>query len=237
MSVEVVYNGSFGNNVFQYICARLFAEQHGLSLRTEFSLPEMIYFSPHREGKSFKGPVIGVGDSDDIFSKERGPARYVFNGYFQKSSFYYERHQRILEFAHPSPVPKQDPKDVVAHIRLLDYRPSGIIIHPSWYLNILSTLTIGRLFIVTGENDKSYIKHFAAYNPIVITGTRKRDWNFIRSFNTILCSNSTYCWWAAFFSDASKVFTFKPWIRNPAADLTRFPRSVEIGGSFLEDGK
>jgi hypothetical protein len=235
MSVEVVYNGGFGNHMFQYICARLFAERNGLALKTEFSLPDMVRFSLHKDGAVFSDPTVVVTDRKEIFSKAWDPARYVFNGYFQKADWYYGQREKIEAFTSLRAVPRQDPRDAVAHIRVLDYKESGIVIHPSWYLGILSNLTFRNLFLVIGERDMSYIDQFARYNPVVVSGSMKDDWDFIRSFDTILCSNSTYCWWATFFSSAKRVFTFKRWIRNPAADLTRFPNAVEVDGAFLNN--
>lgn len=40
------------------------------------------------------------------------------------------------------------------------------------------------------------------------------DFNFIRSFDKILVHNSTFSWWAALLSDASKVGVWQPWVRG-----------------------
>lgn len=40
------------------------------------------------------------------------------------------------------------------------------------------------------------------------------DFNFMRSFDQIMFKNSTFAWWAAVLSDASKVGVYQPWKPN-----------------------
>jgi hypothetical protein len=68
-----------------------------------------------------------------------------------------------------------------------------------------------------------------------VAGTPARLWNFLRSFDRVVASNSTCCWWACFFSAASRVYTFRRWIDNPNAALSEFPRAVPVDGAFAQE--
>ena len=70
----------------------------------------------------------------------------------------------------------------------------------------------------------SLIDGFAKYEPIVHCNGAKMikgsgglrggfidDFNLISSFNKIMLYNSTFSWWAALLSDASKIGVFGPW--------------------------
>ena len=59
------------------------------------------------------------------------------------------------------------------------------------------------------EWEKTYLSYFKKYNPIIVTNTPKEDFFFLMSFNKIINSNSTFSYWASFFSDAEKIYTFK----------------------------
>lgn len=59
------------------------------------------------------------------------------------------------------------------------------------------------------------IKIFEEFNPIIKHSKKLiKDFNFIRSFDNILFKNSTFAWWAATLSEASKVGVFELWKPN-----------------------
>ncbi len=56
---------------------------------------------------------------------------------------------------------------------------------------------------------------FKEFNPILHhSNSFIKDFNFIRSFDQIMFKNSTFAWWAAVLSNASKVGVFGPWKPN-----------------------
>ena len=77
----------------------------------------------------------------------------------------------------------------------------------------------------------SLIEEFSKLNPIVHCGGETipnsgalasdfmKDFNFIRSFDKILIFNSTFSWWAALLSEASRVGTYGPWKANKNKNL------------------
>jgi hypothetical protein len=75
-----------------------------------------------------------------------------------------------------------------------------------------------------------------AYNPIVVSGGKDADWDYLRSFDRVICSNSTFCWWAMFFSMPSKLYMFKRWVGFDWHKI-QIPGSIQVEGKFLKEAK
>lgn len=234
MSVTINYKGGFGNHLFQYIAARLFAVKHGLRLQTEFDDQGIVKMDPHEDGLDVHGEERLISDFDDIFGKEWPHAPYRFDGFFQKADWFYSRRADIMKFAHPAPVPYVNTEDIVMHVRLGDYKAMDWVIHPSWYLEVLKNERFHRLHIVTDELDGDYLSHFRRYDPVIVSSGKNSDWTYLRSFDRVVCSNSTFCWWALFFGSASRIIVFKRWIGLPFNNLC-IPGSIEVDGKFVRE--
>jgi hypothetical protein len=85
--------------------------------------------------------------------------------------------------------------------------------HPDYYTTVLDTETFKNVYIVVDKIkydwEKKYMSYFEKYNPIIVTQTPYEDFEFIRKFNKIITSTSTFSYWSAFLSDAEKIYTFK----------------------------
>jgi len=85
------------------------------------------------------------------------------------------------------------------------------------YIKKLQKKYIGRAasFVSIKKSVKymnNLVDTFKEFNPKIVHHTNMMDdFNFIRSFDKILFKNSTFSWWAAVLSDASKVGVFGPW--------------------------
>ncbi len=238
-TVHILYRARFGNHLFQYVCARLFAERNGLRLITPFTHPHLVRMAPH-DGDHWATPPatpeVRLDDGHNVLDTQwPSQRRYVLDGWFQVSEWYHRARKEIDSFAFPEPaIPEVNRKDIVANMRLgKGYRDMGWVIHPSWYLEVLSRERFERLHIVTDDPVPEYLAHFAKYDPVVVSSGREGDWKYLRSFERIVCSNSTFGWWAAFFSQASRIYTFKPWNRAPGVRLGPFPNGIEVDGRLL----
>lgn len=239
MSVTIHYTGGFGNNLFQYACARLFAMENNLKLLTEFNHPDVLRMTPFEGGREYNTPKIYIGEGWTPLAHPYSPNNYEFVGYFQKGSWYTSRRNQIESFVRPISV-ERNTKDVVMHLRLGDFKQCRITIHPSWYLGILErefgSRQDGRqLFIVTNEADIGYLTHFRKYDPFVVSTNYAHDWNFLRRFDTVVASNSTFCWWAVFLSRPKMLYTFKRWIGNPGMELDTLENQTVVDGKFLHE--
>lgn len=240
MGVKIHFSGGFGNNLFQYACGRLFCIENDLKLETEFNHQNVLPMTPFEGGRVFNTPPIQIGEGWTPLAHPYSPNRYEFLGYFQKASWYLLRRCKIESFAMPIPV-ERNTKDIVMHVRLGDFKQCKISIHPSWYFNILEkefrTAAPGaKLYIVTDEAHPKYLSYFQKYDPIIVSTNYGHDWNFIRRFDTVICSNSTFCWWAVFFSRPRKLYTFRRWIENPGMEMNGLENQIIVDGSFLHEG-
>jgi hypothetical protein len=246
MSVHVVYRGAFGNNLFQYICARLFAEENGLRLETPwqallnngkpFDHESIVYMLPQNGGDVCEEPVTLLGDQSGVLDRKWPKGRYVLDGYFQKAKWYYDRRERILSFARLKLVQARPPWELVANVRLGDYVTVKKVIDPSWYHSILERLKFDRLYMVTDSPNCSYFDEFKLrYGATVLHQGISDDFNVLREFDRVICANGTFSWWATFFSGASKVYTFKRWIDDPKVELDVFPKSESVDGKFMHE--
>lgn len=237
MGVQVRYQGRLGNHLFQYIAARLFAEENGLRLLSCLPPNDVVQCSPRVEGQRIYGAPTVITDEYDIFDRPWRPDHYVFDGYFQRSAWYHARREKVLKMVELRPVEEVNRNDIVINLRIgEDYRSLNWTVHPSWYLQILSMEKFDRLHIVADVADEKYLEAFRRYNPVIVSLGPKVDWEYLRKFDRIVTANSTFSWWAAYFSAASRIYTFKRWVTHPIPQLHAFPNGVEVDGKFLHEG-
>lgn len=244
MSIEIKYMASSGNIVFQYVYARLLAVKNKLYLKTKFPVRNLLKTTRHEPGRIIKSPTIMICDRDglgggEFFYKELPPAHYALKGWFQDPDFYNPNKELIRSFFILDKV-KKNTEDIIMAVRLGDYCNLGQLIHPKWYLNILKKESFRRLYIVGCRTDEPYLEHFRKYKPIVIEPRGFKDFHTIRKFDKIICSNSSFIWWAAFLSDASRVYTFARWIntKNKSAPIlfkqSFLKNAIRVDGEFVK---
>ena len=224
MSVSVEYIGRFGNWMFEYACARRFALRNGLKLETDFPDCPILSATAHPEGLSVAGaPKVITDDDSALFSHPYPPARYVLRGCFQRPEWYEDRTEIkkffVLKEEHRV---EKNSADIVINLRLEDYKRLHCVIHPEWYLNILKQESFRKLYI-TGTYDPSlafdrkYLGYFSPFSPILVPPDPVQNFYFLMSFDKIICSNSTFCWWAAWYGEASRIYMFQDWTGNGLA--------------------
>lgn len=241
MSVSVDYFGRTGNQLFQYVYARMYAEYQGLQLMTEWPHQDFIKTTPVKPGKRTSGREYRIRDVDNRryspwHKQQRPGGRIKLHGYFQWAKFFEGEEERILGYfkLSKSEIIPVDSDVVGMHVRLGDYRKvgkGGSVISPRWYANIIKNIKPRHVCIYTdgGKND-SWFKDFGKLvqctwkveshdlwldpgDPSVF------DFHDLMSFETLIIANSSFSWWAAYLSRAQgiakEVYAFKPWIRVP----------------------
>lgn len=220
MSLEFNHKvGQNGNQLFVCLKAALVARKHDLSI----SMPSNGLVSFREQPVPARGggaeSRIPVNGNEETLDHEK---HYVLRrGYYQDVAHYKDHKDIITNEILDLPVLEKRPSDeVVVHVRLDGFNHSGHnshIIHPRWYEKILDSLSFSKLYIVmdtksgriwrrqkNGKNE--YLKYFERFDPVVVSDDARKDFEFIRSFDTIVSSNSTFCFWAAFLSEASCVY-------------------------------
>ncbi len=234
MSVKVLYTGRMGNNLFQYVFARLFAEKNGLKLSTEFPYQHLLKTTEPKHGREIKNNEIIIrndsfmitpGSSHDyvitnkenrsidgrvysanqIMEKNFSDNACLIQGFFEDSDIFNSNERLIKSYFKLEKV-EMNHEDIVLNVRLEDFAKLNRVLNPDYYINILENETFNKLYIVGANKEDSYLKHFEKYNPVIVPTDPNSDFHFIRSFKKVICCNSTFSWWAAFLSDSEKIY-------------------------------
>ncbi len=260
MSIEIRYLGGFGNRLSAYIWARLLAIKNNLYLETSFpdedikySFPgkEILSTTPHESGRIFKEPIEHIIDVEfdyngpEYFDKKLDPAHYIVEGFFQEANYYNDSYELIKTFFNLDPI-KKNTKDIVMVLRLADFYREKLVINPGWYKSILNKEEYDNIYVVGCDHDDHYLDYFKEYNLKVIQPTNNigEDFHFIRSFDKIICSNSSLHWWASFLSEASTIYTFKKFAYNSDTEqdsnrslMSNMRNATVIKGRFYKGKK
>ncbi|HUX57980.1 MAG TPA: hypothetical protein VMV77_13460, partial [Bacteroidales bacterium] len=183
------------------------------------------------------------------FQEDYEKKHLIIHGFFQNAKYYNNKKEIIKKFFILPPIDKRPPTDVVIHYRLKDYYDvgprdqrgkvrTGSVIDPSWHSRILSSILHHnkhkqQLYIVTDDPTDPILTMLSVYNPIIVSNSPAEDFRFIMNFDTILCGNSSFSWFAAFFSEATKIFTFSRWINDQHNKIVRL---AEMRGASMQQG-
>ncbi|GAF97797.1 unnamed protein product, partial [marine sediment metagenome] len=176
----------------------------------------------------------------DWLSQDYRGRRVHCAGFFQEPQFYENDREKVRSWLNLIPVQDRS-DDIVMHIRLGDYgdREVRSILNPQYYKRALEIERYRRgsprkLYLVCEYPQDRYIQYLSQYRPILISGSAKDDFHFLRSCGTIISSNSSYAWWAAYLSNARTVYTPRLWMRNcPWLRLQHTKGFTPIEGTFL----
>ena len=252
MSIEFIKKGRTGNNLFQYFISRFLADQYQLNFKNNFFSP-VLDFKPLNIYNNNYEQTIYINDTN-IYRildtpQDFNNSNLIIDGYFQDSLFFNDKYQLLLNYVFLESIKDKNMDDIVIHIRINDFNKDGKksnVIHPNWYLNILDKETFTKLYIVIDINarkkysyqdkEQNYLNYFNKYNPIIINSSEKDDFNFIRSFDKIISSNSTFSWWTSYFSEATTIYSPTHWrgkkklqnIRNISSPIDTFTCDIHI---------
>lgn len=243
--VTVDYFGRTGNNLFQWVFARLIALKNGLAVASE---PPKTFLSckPCLGGQKVDGKAILLSDgvrhdhNIDMLNVDYRGKRVHCKGYFQNVLYYNPYRAHIREWF-DLPEVQTNYDDIVIHLRLTDYYwiPNRSVISPEYYLKILRREKFRKCYVVVEphQTNEKYLRHFkgAVHGIEVVTQSPAEDFHFMRSFDRIVCSNSTFAWWAAFLSTARKIWTFGPWMNGKGIPLAGITGACVMEGKFLRD--
>ena len=236
--VSVKYEGRTGNRLFQYVIARLVASHSGLELDTEWPEQDFIETTTPKEGEFILKQQTIVNAISPVPRLDLGKNRYHLEGYFQDAKLYNPNREEIRGFF-KLPEVKKNTEDLVVHLRLADYWCDRVrsVINPLAIIKAIKSIPHRQLFIVVQDHpsNKKYLRAFESYCPQFISRSPKEDFHYIRSFDKIICANSSFSWWAAFLSEAKTIVTFDPWYANSGPKLSNMIGATVMKGRFIRD--
>lgn len=210
--IEIRYSTRLGNQLFQYALARIIASELNLLLPASpiSGFPSTFKAIP---GRCILWPkTVLEGQDPDLSSllQHSRDCHLTLDGNFQQSKFFVPwSHQLRSQWLIPE-VPNgftgADPDDLVIHIRRTDYLWQGWGLPFSTYQSIIESHAAKRVVIVTDDPHDPFLWRFKKYNPIIRNTTAFYDFLYLRSANNIMMSPSSFSWWAAFLSEATRVY-------------------------------
>lgn len=109
----------------------------------------------------------------------------------------------------PYTVDKIEEDDMVVNVRLgdIETKHKDRLLTIDYFKIILDSQKINRLFIAAEDTGSKLLLPFDQYSPIYFVQNNYIDaFNFVRVFNRIVISQSSFCWWAAFLSNAKEIY-------------------------------
>ncbi len=225
MKIYFCRHGRFGNNIFQYIVAKILCNEYGYELvneRRELISPLVFDDSMWKKWSETKS----LPAHKDIF----------LNGFFQqmhillpyrdyiRSLFHIENRDFINDSVKVCDVvdaynKTETPLDneIVMHIRMGDFKHDNYnshILNPNFYISILDKIGhTGGLTIVCDKletrEEEEYMRWFDRYNPRHRSKTMLEDFVYIMKAKRLLSSNSTFAFIASFLGSPVEVYI--PW--------------------------
>ncbi len=232
--IHLQMNGFIADNLFQYVVARLLAEELGYALEVTHSpmnprknpprLMELLSLCRDAPltlpGKVFHHPVdttalMGQGDFDGFhldlegMMRRRDDRKILMAGYFQRYALLQPYKQRIRSWFEIDACDQGhdiSDDDIVIHIRQGDFVIVGRAISLSFYTTLLDRLTFRKLYICGYGLDSLVRRTFAPYAPVYVQGDPIDDFRFMKGFNRMIQSTSGFSWWAGFLSQADEIY-------------------------------
>jgi len=234
MSIEYSIIGQAGNQLYTQILASLCAKAYNLKIA---NVPTNILATfkpietPESSNKNLVASEVSTTSKLDALKgrcfKDIETKMKLKRGFYQDEGLFNPYRDIIKNEILELPSFEKNTKDIILHLRLDGFNHNGYdshIIHPEWYINILKNETFDKVYIVMATKGKSkirkptktdkrdeYLSYFNEFDPIYVSEDERHDFNFIRSFDKIISSNSTFSWWAAFCSDASVIYLPNVW--------------------------
>lgn len=156
----------------------------------------------------------GHGLNLDWLLRHGGDRRIVLRGYFQRSDYYLPWRERIRSWLRLPRVVGElapGPRDIVLHLRRsYDMRVLGRQIALRYYEEILEGHAFERVFVCGLGLDAETRARLARFNPIWLDLDAVATLRLLQAASQIAIANSTFSWWGAWLSDATRIFFPRP---------------------------
>jgi len=222
--VNVTWRNGFGNQLFQYTLGRLISKENNLVLTYSSEL-----------GKGCSTSLINhkfIDEPNYIVEYDSNQHKIKYQIDYDGDMIYdslenpntYKNYLNEIRSWFPK-VKKTNSKDLIVHIRRGD-NGDNINTPIDWYLKVMNNIKYDKVILVTDEPNHSDVVEFLnktnaqlfSTSTIITLEDRKnnqsqviKDFNFIRSFDKILFSNSTFAWWASLLSEATEIYFNSDW--------------------------
>lgn len=202
--ITIQYCGQTCNRLYQYVFARLLAEKWKMRLECEKPDPMFSKAVPiSGNNSSDDWTVCDDQNDEDIFEGE--PRALLSYGFHQKFQFYKRNKEQIRPWVAPD-IPPVPHNKVVVHIRRGDYFLHGSVLNLGYYGKALREIGARRVYVVGPHIDGITREYLDGFDPIYSDYGYRYDYGLLLNAEIIVMSNSTFCWWAAWMSNAKRIY-------------------------------
>lgn len=157
---------------------------------------------------------------------------YIFDGFFQNESYFIEYRNELLEYFNiPQPNILLN-NMIVIHVRLGDFtdvylRQKHLVDLTNYYKRCIEIYSDYNFIIISEESRENILQYYPFLSPytVITTGSSVGDMMLMSTYKGLICSNSTFAWWAGWFNrrrDAHITIPSK-WFTDESG-ITTFPR-------------
>lgn len=140
--------------------------------------------------------------------------RIVLGGYFQRSEYYLPYRERIRRWFQLPPVDgerRPGARDIVVHLRRsYDMRVLDRMLSLRYYEQALETASFDRVLVCGIGIDAVTRARLARFRPEYLELDALATLRLLQRAHGIVLANSTFSWWGAWLSDASRIYFPRP---------------------------
>jgi len=214
--IKITYNSGcrLGNRLYMYAAGRLLARKLGRRLESEplEGFPrtrDVVLGETTSVGRVFLNGADPMPEWPKISGLpvpyERKIEIWIEHGWVNSRYFVNDR-DLIKTWFGGEPLMQVDPDDVLVNVRLKEFTPLGLTLDPIYYTSVLERMSFKKLYLMTDDPGNPYLDIFNKYDPILVTGYGVEHFFKALAFKRIVMSNSTFCWWFTFVSDAKEIY-------------------------------
>ena len=156
----------------------------------------------------------GHGINLDWLLRHGHDHRIVLRGYFQRTEYYQPWRERIRRwFALPAStgLPTPGPRDIVLHLRRShDMRVLGRLLSLRYYEEILEGQAFDHVWVCGLGVDAATRARLARFRPTYLDLDAVATLRLLQHSPQIAIANSTFSWWGAWLSDATRIWFPRP---------------------------
>lgn len=251
--IQVNYIGRMGNNMFQYALGRIIHEKTGRALthinqnqdlreKYKIQISKGSHLGDNFEHfvnihnfneRGISGETLGQSlvmneynfESVDEMIRMATGRGIILHGFFQRRKYYIDWKPQIQKWFWLQRHERQSTRDWVFHVRHGDYLDANQQLPIGYYRSILESYSdkVDNVYFVGANLTDEAKAEFSQLGKFVDKGSSIEDFRYLQSFQNIICSNSTFAWWAAWLSTAERVFLPQPktgyWSEGSDQDL------------------
>lgn len=215
--IRVEYQGTLGNQLWQYSVGRIMAEDLGL----RFKCPPIPGFPRTRDevsGRTMFWPRMKL--SGHCLPEQMRPSRITMKGYFQRFEHIRERAE-VMEWCRTSHRTrlKSAENDLVLSIRRgWNGWPTELCPDVEYYQSLLAELDFAKLWVCTDSPDDPFFSFLPTLgiDYEVVRGSALDQFAFIQESSRVVMAPSTFTFWATYAGNAKEVY----WPKIPGLEST-----------------